>query len=143
MAQVNDRITARVLDVQQDIFRLAQRDYGLCLKAISDKSNIPYNTIRSYAGSGCATAAMPVPAMLKLADVIPDELLSRLTKIVGRCLIETPKDMDFDEVSDACRDFISAKDRAHHPDSEAGRDIGPGESDALGCKVVQLRGKVA
>jgi hypothetical protein len=81
--------------------------------------------------------------MLKLADVIPDELLSRLTKIVGRCLIETPKDMDFDEVSDACRDFISAKDRAHHPDSEAGRDIGPGESDALGCKVVQLRGKVA
>jgi len=35
------------------------------------------------------------------------------------------------------------KNRAHHPDSEAGRDIGPGEHGALTSKVVQLVGSVA
>lgn len=142
MARDNDRITALVLDVQEDIFRLAQRDHGLCLKAISDKSNVPYNSIRSYAGSGCATVAMPVPVLLKLVDVIPDELLSRLTQLVMRCMVKLPAEMDFDDVSDACRAFIAAKDRFHHPESEAGRELGPTETAELGCQIVQLRGRV-
>lgn len=139
----NDRLTARVLDVQQDIFRLARRDHDLCLNAISSKSSIPYNTIRSYAGSGCATVPMPLSALLKLTDVIPDYLLSRLTGLVGRCLVNVPDTLDLDAVSEWCRQFIAEKDRAHHPDSECGRDIGPNEHASLGCTVVQIRGKVA
>ena len=128
------------LATQERIFRIAQRQ--MTLKAISLDSDIPYNTLRSYAGSGCATAEMPVSALRKLIGVIPDELLSLLLP-EGRVIVQAPDELDHDAIEDACRDLLETKGRAHHENSPAGRDISDCEREALGRKVVSLRAKVA
>jgi hypothetical protein len=84
-----DRLTDMVLAAQTRIFRLAERDYGLSLKAISVESGIPYNTIRSYNGHNGAPVAMPLTALLKLVGVIPDDLLSHLLDPVDRRIADT------------------------------------------------------
>jgi hypothetical protein len=127
---------------QERIFRIAQRD-GLTLKAISLDSGIPYSTLRSYAGNNGETAEMPVSALYKLVGVIPDELLSLLLP-EGRAIVAVPENMDHDQIADACADYLHAKNAAHHPESEAGRDISPREQEALDAKVVHLPlGRVA
>jgi hypothetical protein len=57
--------------------------------------------------------------------------------------VRVPSGIDYDEISAACRDFIDAKERAHHPDSEAGRDIGPNEDNVLRLEAARLRGVAA
>lgn len=128
---------------QERIFRIAMRN-GLTLKAISLDSEIPYNTLRGYAGHNGATAEMPVSALAKLVGVIPDDLLSLLLP-VDRAIVQVPEGVDHDDLEDACRDYLNAKADAHHKDSECGREIGPNERAALNGKVVclPLRGRVA
>lgn len=126
---------------QERIFRIAMRN-GLTLKAISLDSQIPYNTLRNYAGHNGETAEMPIGAVAKLVGVIPDELLSLLLPD-GRVIVQAPDAIDHDEIAPAMRDYLSAKDDAHHPDSEAGRDIGPGEDAGLRLKLATVSGKAA
>src|SRR5690242_10246419 len=76
----SDRIVALTLAAQERMFRLAARDHGLSLQQISRDSNIPYNTIRSWAGHNGEQSVMPISAVNKLCDVIPDDLLSHLTE---------------------------------------------------------------
>jgi hypothetical protein len=121
---------------QELIFRVAMRG-GVTLKAISIDAGIPYNTVRSYAGSGCATAEMPVSAVRKLAGVIPDELLSLLLP-EGRCIVQVPEYIDHDELADHVREWLAIKDHAHHPDSPAGREISDCEDARLRDKIVHL-----
>lgn len=126
---------------QETIFRIAQRN-GLTLKAISLDSEIPYNTLRSYAGSGMATAEMPVSALFRLVGVIPDELLSLLLP-EGRQIVQAPEELDHDTLEELARDYLATKGRAHHPESPGGREIAECERAELDVKVVQLVGKVA
>lgn len=132
MARDND-----IKATQKRIFRIALRN-GLTLKAISLDSTIPYNTLRSYAGSGCETAEMPVSALYKLIGVIPDELLSLLLP-EGRQIVRAPEDIDLDELARVAREFCAGKDQAHHPESEAGREIGPNETERLMNAAALLR----
>lgn len=125
---------SEITATQERIFRIAIRN-GLTLKAISLDAGIPYNTLRSYAGSGCATAEMPVSALRKLIGVIPDELLSLLLPD-GRQIVQAPEHIDHDALSDHLREWLADKDHAHHPESPAGREI----SD---CEDARLRGKFA
>jgi hypothetical protein len=136
---MNDRITWLVLEAQQRIFRLAERDHGLSLKAVSLDSGIPYNTVRSYAGGH---AVMPVPAMLKLIGVVPDTLLSHLLDPVQRCIVPAqPDDGDHDTLASNCIDFASEHARARHPNSPAGVEIAPCEDSTLRAKRTQLRAR--
>jgi len=123
---------------QERIFRIAQRG-GLTLKAISLDANIPYNTLRSYAGSNGEVAEMPVSALGKLVGVIPDELLSLLLPD-GRVIVQAPENIDHDALSEHLRAWLAEKDHAHHPASEAGREIGPGEDAALRGKFAMIAG---
>ena len=99
-----------------------------------------YSTVQSYLPGErhAVPAAMSVPALYSLVGAIPDDLLSLLLP-AGHVIVQVPENVDYDDVSARCRDFIDTKDRAHHPESEAGRDIGPGEDADLGSKVVRLR----
>lgn len=132
-------ISERQKREQERVFRLANRDYGLTLKAISLDSGIAYNTIQGYASG---SAVMSIASLFKLVGVIPDALLSLLLPD-GRAIVAMPEGVDIDEVELACRDLLAAKGEAHRPESEAGREIGPNEKHMLDGKVVQLRGKVA
>lgn len=113
---------------------------GIALKAVSFDSGIPYSTLLSYFPEEGARepAVMPTSALYCLFDAIPGDLLNLMAP-EGWAIVQVPAGIDFDEISSACREFIDAKDRAHHPESEAGRDIGPNEHQHLGAKVVRLR----
>jgi hypothetical protein len=132
-----DNIPARQRATQERLFRLAQRDHGLTLKAISLDSGIGYTTIQSYARG---EALMSIASLFCLIGVVPDELLSLLLPD-GRLIVQAPAEINHDEIAPAFRDYLSAKDDAHHPDSEAGRDIGPTEAGKLTSLAVIAGGK--
>ena len=140
MATCNDRLTELTLEAQADMFRLAERDHGLCTKAISSKSNIPYNTLRSYKGSGCEPVVMPVTAVNKLVGIIPDYLLSYVFNATGRCIVpQQPDEGDHDTFAGNCIDIAAATARARHPGSPGGVEIVDCEDRELRARRENLR----
>lgn len=140
MATHNDRLTVLTLEAQSDMFRLVERDHGLCLTALSSKSNIPYNTLRSYKGSGCEPAVMPITAINKLADIIPDYLLSYVFNPTGRCIVpQQPDEGDHDTFAGNCIDIAAATARARHPESPGGVEIVSSEDRDLRARRGNLR----
>jgi hypothetical protein len=135
---VSEIVRERQLAIRRELDRR-----GIALKVVAFDSGIPYDTLLSYFPGGERQAAeMPAGALRRLCGAIPADLLNLLLPD-GWALVRIPSGVDYDEISEVCRDFVTAKDRAHHPESEAGRDIGPTEASDLGVKVVQLRGRVA
>lgn len=124
---------------RQEVIRRELDRRGIALKAVSFDSRIPYSSLLSYFPGGTSQPAeLPIGALYSLCGAIPEDLLNLLLPD-GFAIVRVPAGIDYDEISSACRDFIAAKDQAHHPESEAGRDIGPNEQAELGCKVVRLR----
>lgn len=137
MARENS-ILLNLLDRQCDVFRIASDPlrFGLTLKRISQESGIPYSTLKTYCEG---KAEMPLSALYKLIGVIPDELLSVLLPD-GRVIVAVPEEIDHDEIAPAMREYLRVKDEAHHPESEAGRDIGPKEDATLRSKLTVVSG---
>ena len=131
----DDKIVDRQKKAQETVFRVAIRDHGLTLKAISLDSGIGYTTIQSYAKG---QAVMSIASLFRLVGVIPDELLSLLLP-EGRRIVVVAEDVDHDQLAEAMRDYLAAKDHAHHPDSPAGRDIADCESNALCGKLTVVK----
>lgn len=131
------QISQMIAERQEMMFRIAcdPMRYRLTLNAISSASGIPYSTLRSYAGHNGATAEMPLSAQYKLVGVMPAELLSLLLPD-GHLIVQAPVEIDHDEIAEAFHDYLQAKERAHRPDSPAGRDIAP-------CEDSDLRGRFA
>jgi hypothetical protein len=109
---------------------------GISLKVVAADSRIPYATLCSYfPGNERGTvekqpAQLPASAIYGLCGALPDDLLNLLLP-EGFAIVRVPSGLDYDEISAGCREFIDAKERAHHPDSEDGREIGPGEGKVL------------
>lgn len=122
---------SQILDRQKRVFRIAQDPtrYGLTLKMIIADSGLGKDSVGNYARG---ETEMPLSALDALIGVLPDELLSLLLP-EGRVIVRLPDGIDHDEIEAAARDFLAAKGAAHHPLSEAGRDLGPNEVAAL-CK---------
>lgn len=138
MRDVSTIIRDRQLAIRRELDRR-----GIALKAVAFDTGIPYATLCSYfPGGERHPAEMPCSAIYSLCGNIPDDLLNLLCP-EGYAVVPVPNGLDYDEYSAGCRAFLEAKDRAHHPESEAGRDIGPNENSELSCKVVRLRGRVA
>lgn len=129
-----DKSILQMRDRQARVFRIAcdPTRYGLTLKLIACDAGLGYDSVRDYAAG---KATMPITALFALVGVIPDELLSLLLP-EGRLIIQVPAEIDHDSACEAMVDYVRAKERAHHPDSEAGREIGPGED-------LTLRGKLS
>lgn len=134
-----DNIVSRQKTAQERVFRLAARDHGLTLKAISLDSGLGYTTVQSYAKG---EAVMSIAGLFKLVGVLPDELLSLLLPD-GRSIVEVPEEIDHDELADRMREWLAAKDHAHRPDSECAEKIGPNEDADLRAKVVPIRERAA
>lgn len=123
---------------QETMFREAQRR-GMTLKAISLDSDIPYSTLRSYAGNNGATAEMCVSAIRKLHGVLSDDLLSLLTGD-GVQIITASDEIDHDSLSEVVRDYLDTKEKAHRADSPAGPAICPTkEKPILDAKATGLK----
>jgi hypothetical protein len=136
----DDNIVARQKAEQERVFRLAQRDHGLTLKAISLDSKLGYTTVQSYAKG---EAVMSIASLFKLVGVIPDELLSLLLPD-GRSIVRVPDNIDHDALCEWADKYVATKIAAHRKDSECEEQIGPGEKAALDGIVVQFpAGKAA
>jgi len=131
---------------RQSVIRREMDRRGIALKAVSFDSGIPYPTLLTYfpQEGGSRPVMLPVSALYALAEseAIPLDLLS-LVLPTGNLIVKAPEAVDHDEASSAMRDYLRAKDQAHHPDSEAGRDIGPNEDKNLRVKLTVVGGKVA
>jgi hypothetical protein len=133
----DDRISLLTLEAQRRVFRLAERNHGLTFKAIHLDSGIPYNTIRSYASG---EAMMPVSALNKLTDVIPDELLSQLTEPGKRSLVRNDDgdEPDYDAIGQGALELAGEVAKSRRPDSPGGTNIVPIEKEAINSKLAPL-----
>jgi len=115
---------------------------GIALKAVSFDSGLSYSTLLSYLPQegGDKPAMMPMSAVYALAEsrAIPDDLLSLLLP-AGCMIVRAPEEIDHDEIEGACRDYLATKGKAHHPESEAGREIGPTEAAELTKRAAVLK----
>lgn len=117
---------------------------GVALKAVAFDSGISYSTLLTYfpQEGGAKPVMLPVSALYALTDgdtpALPLDLASLLLP-AGRLIVAAPEAIDHDDIEEACRDFLAAKGAAHHPASEMGREIGPGEHNVLTLKAARLR----
>lgn len=133
----------KIVRERQKAIRRAMDKRGIAIKAVQlDGGWETPSTVLSYFPSkdDADPAVMSVAALYRLIDTeaLPLDLLSLL--LPSDCqIIRTGEEIDHDELCSIMSDYIAEKNRAHHPDSEAGRDIGPGEHASLTGKVMQLR----
>jgi len=119
---------------------------GISLKVVAAQSGITYSSLCGYfpgnerGSTPRAPTELPLSAIRKLHRALPADILNLLAP-EGWAIVRLPCEVDFDEVDKVCRDFCATKAAAHHPESEAGRDIGPSEAAKLSL-VIPL-GKVA
>lgn len=133
MSDENAIVREALLEIRQqlDLTRVP-------LKVYASKAGVSYSTFLSWFPAGGTPQIPSLSALPGLARALPGDLLSLLLPD-GYHIVPGPDGIDYDEFSAGCRAFIDAKDRAHHPESEAGRDIGPGEQGELDRNVVRLR----
>lgn len=138
------RDSSTIIRERQLAMRREMDRRGIALKIVSQDSGIPYPTLLSYfpAEGSREPAVMPTSAQYDLAGNMPDDLLSLLLP-AGHVIVRVPEGVDFDELADSFAEFLKTKNDFHHPESEAGRDIGPNEEATLTAKVVHLPLKVA
>lgn len=132
---------------RQKLVRREMNRRGISIKAVQlDGGWDSSSTVLSYfpEDTHAQPAVMSVAALYRLLDTgaLPADLLSLMLP-PGFQIVRAPEAIDHDDVEDMFRDYLAAKGKAHHPDSEAGREIGPGEQDKLDGKVVQIRGSMA
>ena len=61
----------------------------------------------------------------------------------GWQIVRAPEMIDHDSLCEHLVDYLATKQAAHHPESEAGPAIGPGEREVLDSKVVQIKAQAA
>ena len=92
------------------------------------------STLLSYfpADAGAKPHVMLVASLFRLlkTEALPPDLLSLLLPD-GFQIVRAPESIDHDAFAEIAGKYIAEKNRAHHPESENGRDIGPIENGRL------------
>jgi hypothetical protein len=128
---------------RQKAIRREMNRRGIAIKAVQfDGGWDSPSTVLSYfpADAEKQPQTMSVAALYRLLETgaLPPDLLSLMLP-AGFALVRVPEGVDHDEMAEAMQDWLAAKHAAHHPASEAGRDIGPGEDDSLRKKLVLVK----
>src|SRR3546814_6075059 len=80
-------ITMAVEQAQIRMFDLAKRKHGITRKVLNLETGIAISTLRSYEEG----TSMPVSALVKMARVIPNELLSLMLDVGGKVIADDRK----------------------------------------------------
>jgi len=133
----------KIVRERQALIRRQMDDRRITIKQVQyDGRWEAPSTVLSYfpADANRVPAAMSVPALFRLLETgaLPVDLLSMLLP-TGFEIVRAPEGLNHDEIERAARDFLATKGEAHHPESEAGRDIGPKEHEALTKRAVALK----
>jgi len=128
---------------RQKLIRRQMNARGILLKQVQlDGGWETPSTVASYfpEDPNKEPATMSVAALYRLLvkKALPVELLSLLLP-EGFLVVRVPEGIDHDAAAEAMEDYLATKNRAHHPESEAGREIGPGEDSALTAKLAVVR----
>ena len=139
----DDTISAYIVDTQIAIFDEARHDLQLSIAEIARRTKLSKPTVDAWAQGRNMLSLWGVKRLLRVKELAP--LLSRLFEPEDCALICRPGGIDHDKIAPAFQDYLQTKERAHHPESEAGREIGPGERNGLDAKIVMLplKGAVA
>lgn len=130
-----DAAAQHIVDAQERMLRLAERDYGLSIRDLTAETGIPEATLRSYKKG----AVMPVTAFAKLCLVIPDELTSLMLpdgKHVGTD--EPADDGDLAALAEGSAEFNVEYLHAKSPRSDGGEVITPRERGNLKDRARRL-----
>lgn len=137
MPDANTIVRERQLAIRREMDRR-----GISLKQVEFDSGIPYATVVSYfpGERNRQPATVPMSAVYLMAEkrAMPLDLLSLLLP-TGILLVEAPEQLDHDQVEEAARAYLAEKGSAHHPASEAGREIGPNEAIRLTARATHLK----
>lgn len=82
-------ISLSVTEAQQRMFRLAKRDHNLTLNVLHAETKIPESTLRGWIDG---TSMMPIDGLVRLAGVIPNELLGLIFDPVGKTICDAGDD---------------------------------------------------
>ena len=121
---------------QERMFRLAERDYGLSVKALHLESGIPVNTLSGWK-NGTTMPAWALGALGKAG--VPDYLLSLVLNPFSRH-VGTDDDGDgaLDCLGRETAGFTSDYLEAKSPDSEGGDKITPREAARLAERAMKV-----
>lgn len=131
----NEIVRERQLAIRRELDRR-----GISLKAVSFDSGVPYSTLLSYfpGERDREPATISGAAIYGLCAAIPADLISLLLP-AGFIVVRVPEGVDHDEASASMVEYLAEKQRAHHPESEAGPAIGPGEDGVLRGKLAVVQ----
>ncbi|WP_103729010.1 hypothetical protein [Novosphingobium sp. HII-3] len=133
------RDSTTIVRERQSAIRRELDRRGILLKTVAMDAGMSLSTVQSYFPSAGSRepAIIPASALFCLFDAIPDDLLSILLPS-GRMIVRVPEELDHDELEAACREYLAAKGRAHHPESPGKREIADCENHELTKKAVRL-----
>lgn len=121
----NSRMLDFIGETQRDIFRRAQHDLQLTLKAISADSGIPGSTLATYANGSTALPLTALKCLLRIEGM--GALLSDLFEPEAHSLVAISDDDDHAAYARHCAKYGIAYTDARDPASECGIDLGPRE----------------
>jgi hypothetical protein len=131
----HDAAVQHIVDVQERMFRLAKRDYGLTIRDLEAETKIPATTLRSYTKG----AVMPITAFAKLCAVIPDELTSLMLPEGKHVGTDRPADDgDVAQLAEESAEFNVEYLHSTSPRSEGGKAITPRELGNLKDRARRL-----
>src|SRR3546814_7540771 len=121
----------RISDLSSDVCAsdlLAQRKHGITRQVLNLETGIAISTLRSYEEG----TSMPVSALVKMARVIPNELLSLMLDVGGKVIADAePDETDLDDLARAAVDVLQKYVAARHPESPGGVRIVHSETDDI------------
>lgn len=130
-----DTISAYIIDTQIEIFDDARHDLQLTIAEIARQAKLPKPTVDAWAQGRNTLSLWGVKKLLRVKGLAP--FLSKLFEPEAHALVCLPAEIDHDEIAGAFHDYLQAKERAHHPNSPAGRDIADCEDNILRGKFAQ------
>lgn len=128
---------------RQLVIRREMDRRGISIKAVQlDGGWDTPSTVSSYfpGEKNKTPATMSVAALYRFlsTEALPADLLSLLLP-TGFQIVRAPEALDHDDVAQILHDYLQTKERAHHPESEAGREIGPNEDNVLRGKFARVK----
>lgn len=132
MADENANVREALATIRAELDRR-----GMHLKVCAAKGGFSYSTFLSWFP---ASGTPQVPSLANLPGLVkalPSDLVSLLVPD-GFHLIPDPQGLDYDAFAAGCVAFLERKNKAHHPDSPAGRDLSDCEKQALTAEIVRL-----
>ena len=135
-SKIVDIIRSRQILMREEIDKR-----GILMKVVASKAGLCYTTLLTYFPADKLKTPVQIPgsAIFALTGHLPPDILSLLLP-AGHVIVQAPEEIDHDEIAEAMHDFLTTKERAHHPESPAGREIAPCEDGSLREKFVVVAG---